>query len=67
LFGERRKLLSTGRRDWIGHILRDDGLLKEVIEGRMEGKITRERNRMGMIDELMDHYLVRRDDDKSGR
>jgi hypothetical protein len=32
----------------MGHILRGDGLLKEVIEGRMEGKRIRGRPRLGM-------------------
>ena len=39
---EKRKLLNTileSRKRWVGHILRGDSLVKEVIEGRMEGKI----------------------------
>jgi len=32
--------------------LRGDGLLKDVIEGKMERKRTRGRRRIGMIDEL---------------
>jgi len=34
--------------------LRGDGLLKDVIEGKMEGKRTRGRRRIGMNDELME-------------
>jgi len=55
--GERRKIIETivnRKKNWIGHILSVDGLLKDVIEGRMEGKRTRGRRRMGMIDELME-------------
>ena len=33
-------------------ILRGDGLLKEVIEGKMEGRRPRGRPRIGMLDEL---------------
>ena len=36
---EKRKLLNTileRKRRWLGHILRGDSLVKEVIEGRME-------------------------------
>jgi len=28
------------KKNWIGHILRGDRLLKDVIKGRMEGKST---------------------------
>jgi len=38
----------------IGHILKGDGLLKNVIEGRMEGKRTGGRRRIAMINELME-------------
>jgi len=44
--GEERQLMSlirTRKRKWIGHSIRGEGLLKEVIEGRMEGKRTRGR------------------------
>src|SRR5437899_9291739 len=30
-------MLRSRKNSWIGHVLRGDGLLKEVIEGRMEG------------------------------
>jgi Reverse transcriptase (RNA-dependent DNA polymerase) len=53
--GEERSLLETvlkRKKNWIGHVLRGDGLLKCVIEGRMEGKRSRGRPRIGMLDEL---------------
>jgi len=34
-------------------VLRGDGLLREVTEGRMEGKRPRGRPRKGMLDELL--------------
>src|SRR5579863_120853 len=55
MVGEKRSLLETivrRKKNWIGHILRGEGLLKDVIEGRMEGKPTKRRKRIGMIDEL---------------
>lgn len=31
---------STGRKNWSGHIVRGNGMLKIVLEGRMEGRRT---------------------------
>ena len=41
IVGEERTLIKTCKerqKKWIGHILRHDGLLKDVIEGRLEQK-----------------------------
>jgi len=53
--GEKRQLISVTNRKkiWIGHVLRDEGLLREVVEGRMEGKRVRGRPRKGRLYELM--------------
>ena len=54
--GEKRQLISVIRnrkKNWIGHVLRGEGLLREVMEGRMEGKRPRGRPRKGMLDELL--------------
>ncbi len=52
------EVLRNRKKKWIGHVLRGDGLLKEVIEGRMEGKRIRGRPRMGMLDDLItDSYV----------
>ena len=40
--------------DITGHVVRGDGLLKLVLEGRMENKRPRGRPRIGMIDDLME-------------
>ena len=40
------------------HALRHDGLLKEVIEGRMEGKRVRVRPKLGMLNDLISHSYV---------
>jgi len=53
--GEHRRLVENIRlrkKRWIGHILRHEGLVKDVIEGRMEGKRPRGRKRMAMLDDL---------------
>ena len=31
-------LLRNRKKSWIGHVLRGNGLLREVIEGRIEGR-----------------------------
>ena len=55
--GENRCLLDkirSRKRNWVGHVLRGEGLMIEVMEGRMEGKRTRGRPRKGMLDELLE-------------
>ena len=44
----KRKALS------IGHIMRSDGMLKTVIEGRAEGKRGRGRKRLAMLDDVQE-------------
>src|SRR6476619_3133592 len=54
---EKRSLIKTiwdRKNYWIGHVARGDGLMKLVLEGRMEGKIQRGRSRMDMIDDVLD-------------
>ena len=46
------KTIIKRKKDWIGHVVRGDNLLKRVLEGRMERKKPRGRPRMGMIDDL---------------
>jgi len=38
---------------WIGHILRHDSLLRDIIEGRMKGKVTRGRKRLQMLSDVI--------------
>ena len=54
--GEKRQLIRVIRnkqKNWIGHVLKGEGLLREVMEGRMEVKRVRGRPRKGMLDELL--------------
>ena len=57
LVDENRSLIDTIRRrqkNWIGHILRGESLLRTVLEGRIPGKKTRGRPRMMLLDWMMD-------------
>ena len=58
---ESRRIVDTivrRKKNWIGHVVRGDGLLKLVLEGRMENKRPRGRPRIGMIDDLMEGSYV---------
>ena len=49
---ESRGLIRTigeRKKNWIGHVLRGDGLLKDVLEGRMLGNRPQGKPRMEMI------------------
>ena len=53
---ERRTLLEEvmkRQKRYIGHVLRGEELLKNVIKGKMEGKRCRVRKRVGLLDGLM--------------
>jgi len=61
LVEEERNIVITiekRKKNWIGHIVRGNSLLKLVLEGRMEGKRPRGRQRIGMIDELKEGSYV---------
>ena len=34
---------------WMGHVLRHDGLLHKITEGRMKGKLAKRRRRLQML------------------
>ena len=56
MVSEKRSLVCkivNRKKNWVGHVLRGDSLLRDVMEGRMEGKRGRGRMRKGMLDELM--------------
>ena len=59
--GEQRSILYkilNRKKNWIGHVVRGHGLLKQVIEGRMEGRRGRGRPRTGMLDDLKETSYV---------
>ena len=51
---DRQILNSVWQRKhrWIGHVLRHDGLLHEIIQRRMKDKPTRGRSRIQMLHDL---------------
>jgi len=51
--GSLMDVIWRRKKNWIGHILRGESLLKEVIEGRMIGKRPRGRKRLGMLNEFL--------------
>ena len=53
---ERSMIRSIHQRkhNWIGHVLRHDGLLNRIMEGRIEGKRGRGRKRQQMMDDILE-------------
>jgi hypothetical protein len=59
--GVKREMVNViimRKKNWIGHILRHDGLFRDVMEGKMEGKRPRGRPRIGMLEELKEGSYV---------
>jgi hypothetical protein len=55
LVGEERGFVHSvikRKKNWIGHGVLGNSLLKIVVERRMVDKKLKERSRMGMIDDL---------------
>src|SRR6266516_1656469 len=55
IVNEKRCLIKTitkRKKNWIGHGLRGDGLLRDVLEGKMFGKKRTGKPREGMISDL---------------
>jgi hypothetical protein len=57
IVNEQRNILHEIRKqkaNWIGHILRRNCLLKQVIEGKIKGQIEVTRRRKKLLDDLGD-------------
>ena len=57
MVNEKRSLIETIRsrqRKWLGYVMRGNSQLKATIEGRMEGKKTRGRPRMMLLDWMIE-------------
>jgi len=56
------------KQKWMGHVFRHDGLLRDVLEGRMLGKRIRGRRRIQIIDNLVEkkNYTDLNKADKDG-
>jgi hypothetical protein len=53
--GEERQLIRTIRKrksNWIGHILRGEGIIRQALEGTVKGRTAKGRRRMKLVDEL---------------
>ena len=44
---------------WLGHVLRHDNLLHDIIEGKMLGKATWCRKRMDLLHDMMKDDVVK--------
>jgi len=44
--------IKQRKRKWLGHVLRHDVLLKDILEGRMLGKRTRGRKRLQLMSNI---------------
>jgi len=54
---EDRKILNTiwcQMHKWVGHVLRHDGILCDILKGRMLCKRTRGRRRIQLVDHLLE-------------
>ena len=70
---ERKSIIErimNRKKNWMGHVLRGNGLLKDVIKGRMLEKRPKGRKRIRVIDDLKDgssyEVLKRRVEDRVG-
>jgi len=56
---ERSLLMTirTRQRNWMGHIMRGDSPQREIIEGRMKGKIGWGRPREKLLDWMMSKLM----------
>jgi len=55
--GDKISLVQTvikRKKNWIGHVMRRDGLMKDVMEGGIGGKRGKGRPRIRMFNELID-------------
>ena len=48
------KMIWRRKRRWLGHVLRHDNLLHDIIEGKMLGKATRGRQRKELLHDMME-------------
>ena len=68
--GESSPIMMTiarRKKNWIGHIIRGEGLLREAIERKMVGKRGPGRPRTGMLDELYWRGTLMKKGPKIGR
>ena len=52
------KTIWVRKKNWIGHVMRVEGLLRDVLEGRMLGNARQGRSREKLLDDLMKEACV---------
>jgi len=50
--------INQRKRRWLGHVLRHDVLLRDILEGRMTGKCTRGRKRLQLMSNICEGYEI---------
>ena len=48
------KIIWFRKHRWLGHVLRHDNLLHDIIEGKILGKVTCGRKRMELLHDMME-------------
>jgi len=48
--------INQWKHRWLGHVLRHDVLLRDILEGRMTGKCTRSRKRLQLMSNICEGY-----------
>ena len=48
------KMICCRKHRWLGHVLRHDNLLHDIIEGKILGKATCGRKRMELLHDMME-------------
>jgi len=48
--------INRWKHRWLGHVLRHDVLLRDILEGRMTGKCTRGRKRLQLMSNICEGY-----------
>ena len=51
-----RNTINQRKRRWLGHVLRHDVLLRDILEGRMTGKCTRGKKRLQLMSNICEGY-----------
>src|SRR6267154_2586803 len=58
------RTISQRKKNWIGHMLRGDGLLRDVMERRMMGKRRQGQPRKGMITDIKEAIRDLKEEDR---
>jgi hypothetical protein len=51
-------IIRSRQKNWLGHTIKGNSLLRTIIEGRMTGKKTRGRPKMMFLDSMMEGHIA---------